>query len=251
VLEVPVNVSQALSEATVDAILAPIDSVLKGVKKLIMNNPFILALAALGVFLAGIVTIKIAKNKLTIVYNVGNAIKKIVLFPITATIWIGKKIKVLLYRSEVDANPTLSIDNGPPPNVPLINNGPDANPNPVVTPVAVTPVVVTPTANQIKEIQDKIQDKKEFITKIKTNLDNARKQGTTRNTPQIKKRIEEIEDGLQNAEDELDKLQTMELRLNQALNKAKGTRKRNNKKNTKKNKKRLQSKPTRKFKPRK
>lgn len=232
VLEVPVDFVGAVSDAAVNTVLAPVNSVFKGAKETIMNNKFIMILAALGVFVTGVVTITIAKNKLTIIYKVGNLIKKIVLLPITVTMWIGKQIKVLLYRPKVEettptTTPTLQIDNGP--------DVPDVTTTTTIVPLETTTPVV------VKRKPRKEDEKLVEITKMETELarviemySNFEKNGTKAKLPGIKRRIVELTENLESLKA-----------------KAKGTRKRNNKKNTKKNKKRLPVKPSRKFKLRK
>lgn len=264
ILQIPVKISEAVSDAAVNAVLAPVNSVLKGAKKTIMNNKLIAALLALGVFVTGVVTIKIAKNKLTIIYKVANAIKTIVLLPITVPIYIGKKIiKVVWYRSKVEDNQPanvpvdpLQINNGQVVTNPLqIDNGSDVTTTTTtIVPVKTTTQVVVkrkPTKEELELLTKKESIKKDIVSNTQ-HLETITKTYTKFQTTKDENFLSKISDQMNLYKTkiaklhlELDKVET-ELYLT-----AKGTRKRNNKKNTKKNKKRLQVKPSRKFKPKK
>lgn len=233
-LEVPVELVGAVSDAAVNTVLAPVNSVLKGAKETVMNNKFISALLALGVFVTGVVSIQIAKNKLTIIYKVANAIKTIVLLPITIPISIGTKlIKVVWYRPVEETpivNPILSIDNGP---VDEMNRIVDVVP-PFVEPVP-EPITI------VKRKTKKDVEKQNEIEKLEMELARVVKMYSDFENKGIKDKLPGIQRGITQITEKLD-----------SLNKARGTRKRINHKNTKKNKKRLQTKPSRrKFKPRK
>ena len=257
-LEIPVDISEAVSNAAVKTVLAPVNSILNGATELIMNNKLIAALAAIGVLLAGVVTIKIASEKLTIIYKVGNAIKTVVLLPITVPIWIGKttysvgkKIKVLLYRSEESSNPNVPlIDNGPIDNGQVITN--PVNPV-VVTPV--NPVVVTPVAKKLsnQELEKLTKQKIEIIQDIeskKAHLANYTKSYNSNIANKFKDDIHKqmifLDSEIAKLNSELDEVETKLFK-----HKAKGTRKRIKIKNTKKNKNKKRNKPSRKFKLRK
>ena len=261
ILQIPVKISEAVSDAAVNAVLAPVNSVLKGAKKTIMNNKLIAALLALGVFVTGVVTIKIAKNKLTIIYKVANAIKTIVLLPITVPIYIGKKIiKVVWYRSKVEDNQ--------PANVPVdplqINNGQVVT-NPVVTNPVVQLIENGPVVTLIKpqrkltqkeknEIEALKKQKIEIEHSIMTQTDHLNKITSQLTKPLTQAQRDTINTTIYSYNIQIAKLlndsDKLETELHN-LTRAEGTRKRNNKKNTKKNKKRVQVKPSRKFKPKK
>jgi hypothetical protein len=214
--EVPSDFVGAISDAAVNTALAPVNSVLKGAREMIMNNKLIGLLFALGVFVTGVVTIKIRKGIISIVYKIANAIKTIVLMPIKVTIWLGKKvINVLWYKEKVEETPTvLQIENDPGPDVNVVT--------PVVTPVVENQVaVVAPVVNSEKKIE---------IQRLENALKNAKDQLIQRPTlNNIKIRISELEDQLV------------------ALRNAQGTRKRIAKKNTKKKNLKKRTKPSRKI----
>lgn len=260
ILQMPVKISESISDATVKTILAPINSILHGGKELIMSNILIMLLAAFGVFLAGVGFIKFNSYAVTITYTVGNLIKTIVLSPIKASIYIGKsiysvgqKIKVLLYRPKDDANPVattttittpLKIDNGlnVPTTIVQVTN-------PVATTTTQVVVKRKPTKEELeltkekKRIENSLKTQEEHLTKISSNnrssLNQTQIDTLDKNIKSYTKQIAELQL-------ELDKVET---KLYNPT--ARGTRKRNNKKNTKKNKKRVPVKPSRKFKLRK
>jgi hypothetical protein len=179
-LEVPVGAVRAMSDAAVDIVFAPVNSVLKGAKQTIMNNKFIAALLAIGVFVTGVITIKIAKNKLTIIYKVGNVIKKILCSPITIPIYIGKRI--LGYEETVEETPA------PVNQQPLIENGPAVTPALIENGPAVTNQPLTEELNE-RELR---KLKRSVMKKLVGNASGTRKRIAKKNTkkklkPRIKK----------------------------------------------------------------
>ena len=173
-LEIPVDFVGAVSDAAVNTVLAPVNSVLKGAKETIMNNKFISALFALGVFVTGVVTITIAKNKLTIIYKVANLIKKIVLLPITVPIEIGKKVIKVVWYQPIEETQIVNPDLQPTSNqiVPLIENGPEQ-------------VVVNQPVLELDKVE-----LKELKRRMRLLAKGTRKRINNKNTKKYKKQIQ-------------------------------------------------------------
>lgn len=229
ILEVPADVVGAVSDAAINTALAPVNSLFKGAREMIMNNKLIALLFALGVFVTGVVTIKVRKGIISIVYKIANAIKTIVLIPITIPYSIGTKIiNVLCYKTVEETNSNaLQIDNGPVVVTPVVENQ--------VAVVAPAEPVVTQVVAQVKQKPTKKQDEIE-VQKLETELarilqvfSDFERNGIKDKLPGIRRRIVQLTETLDR------------------LKNASGTRKRNNKKNTKKKNLKKRTKPSRKF----
>ena len=229
ILEVPANIVGAVSDSAINTALAPVNSLFKGAREMIMNNKLIALLFALGVFVTGVVTIKVRKGIISIVYKIANAIKTIVLVPITIPYSIGTKIiNVLCYKTVEETNSNaLQIDNGPVVVTPVVENQ--------VAVVAPAEPVVTQVVAQVKQKPTKKQDEIE-VQKLETELarilqvfSDFERNGIKDKLPGIRRRIVQLTETLDR------------------LKNASGTRKRNNKKNTKKKNLKKRTKPSRKF----
>ena len=269
ILQIPVKMSESVSDAVVKTVLAPINSILHGGEELIMSNKLILLLAAFGVFLSGVAVIKFNSYVVTITYKIGNLIKTIVLSPIKASIYIGKsiysvgqKIKVLLYRPKDEettivpvANPVATTTTTPPLKIDNGSNVPTTTTTivPVANPVATTTTQVVVKRKPTKEELELLTKKESIKNSLKTQEEHLKKISSNSRSSLNPMQIDTLDKNIKSYKTQIAELQLeldkVETKLHNLT--ARGTRKRNNKKNTKKNKKRVPVKPSRKFKLRK
>jgi hypothetical protein len=214
--QIPVDLAKSLSDMGVNVLLAPLESISEGATNFVMNNKFIMTIILAGVLLFGVISIKVRKGVISVVYRIANVIKTIVLLPITVPFRIATKIRNLLYyREEVHI---LQIENG--------SNSNGTTSQVVMPSQDVMPVVSNPTQVVIPVVKT---EQELDIERLEKALNNARKQAISRKgNPRL-----------------LNNIKSLEAQLAE-LKGAKGTRKRIAKTNTKKKLKHRIKKPTRK-----